>query len=91
MHAQINGITSDTDKCGGEYHVHKYVYSHTGGKEKRGRDVVLRSEKRSRSYRAKGAMKVRVRRGGAFQAEGIAHAVDPWPGEVSHMYLVCRE
>lgn len=33
-------------------------------------------------------MKERVRRGRAFQAEGIACAMALWPGEVLYMYMV---
>lgn len=33
-------------------------------------------------------MKVRVRRGRAFQAEVTAHAMALWPGEVLYMYMI---
>lgn len=59
--------------------------------ERPGEDACAEIRKRGRSNQAKETVKVRARRGRAFQAEGIAHAVALWQGEASCVYLAYRE
>lgn len=92
MNTCSNGITSNTDRCCGDNQTCKRTITQkVRYMERPAEDACAEIRKRGRSNQAKETVKVRARRGRAFQAEGIAHAVALWQGEASCVYLAYRE